>query len=60
MIVLITVVAVIVTVTVIATICGSWNSTSRSNNLARAICGKLVGIGSVNSLDDIRHITDIT
>ena len=28
--------------------------------LARAISGKLVGIGSVNSLDDIHHITVIT
>ena len=60
MIVLIVVATTIVTVTVIAIVCSSDNSNSTSSNFARSICRKIVSIGSVNSLDDIHHVTVIT
>ena len=60
MIVLIIVTTSIVTVTVIAVFCSKCNSNDSSSNLARTICGKFIGIGSVDSMDDIHHITVIT
>ena len=58
--VLIIVVAVIIAAIVIARFCSKCNSNSSSSNLARTIYEKFIGIGSVNSLDNIHHITVIT
>ena len=60
MLVLIVVATTIVTVIMIAIVCSSDNSNSSSSNLARSISRKIVGNGSVNSLDDIHHVTVIT
>ena len=59
MIVLIAVVTIAM-IMVTTVFCSSCYSSNSNSNLARAICGKLIGIGSVNSLDDIHHIIVIT